>query len=67
MVKLHRIHSGFYIFFLPGDNEGDPAKEFHIEPASPFNESGYLWSVYDDGQNTYLASYQSLSDIRTSF
>lgn len=66
MVKLHRINSDFYTFFLPGENESDPPREYQVEPASPFNESGYLWSVYDD-QNRYLASYQSLSDIRNRF
>lgn len=67
MVKLHRIDSGFYTFFLPNENGG--TDEYQVEPYND-NEAGYLsaymWSVYDS-RNRYVASYATLSDIRTSF
>lgn len=65
MVKLHRIDSDFYTFFLPGENESDPPREYHIEAHFRWDDNS-TWSVFDD-RNRFVASYATLSDIRTSF
>lgn len=67
-VKLNRIDSDFYTFFLWNEEE-QRSHEFQVEPYSQSDAAfltPYMWSVYDD-RNRYVASYMTLADIRTSF
>lgn len=69
MVKLHRIDSDFYTFFLPGENESDPPREYQVVNTSflnPYRDEDMPWTVFDN-RNRHVGNYFTLSDIRTSF